>query len=115
MSEFYPLPRIITSINLGSVTVLGFDENHGYENGQIVSFRITKPYGTIELNNQYAKIETHTDTTITVAIQSSFYTPFIYPADTDDYYPQCIPTSSGILPESAVPQTNLQCSFDHRP
>jgi len=115
MSEFYPLPRLITSVILGTVTVLGFDENHGYENGQVVSFRISKPFGTLELNNQHATIISHTDTTITIDIQSSFYTSFIYPVVTDDYVPQCIPSASGILPESALAQTNLQCSFDHRP
>jgi hypothetical protein len=115
VGTFYPLPQNITSITLGRVTVVGFAQGNTFVNGQVVSFRITKPYGTFELNNQQATVLQNDASSITVDIESTFYTPFIYPAVTTDYVPQCIPSSSGILPLSAMPQTNLQCAFDHEP
>lgn len=110
------VPRIfyINSITLGVKTVIGFTENHDYSLGEYISFRISQPYGTKELNNQKATVQELTANTVTVFIDSSFYTPFIYPVSGKNTPPITVPAGSGIIPRSNPATVNLEDCFDTR-
>jgi hypothetical protein len=91
-----------------------FSENHGYANGQILSFRIPSEFGAKQFNGKQARIISHSDTTVTLDLESTNFDPFVFPAVSEQPDPFSVPVASGILQSSPVPQTNLECSFDHR-
>lgn len=113
--EFIPRWRYITAITLGVSTVITFSTDHGYVDGEIISFRISKPYGTTELNNVQARVISHTDDTVTIDVQSSFFTPFVYPVAGDNTPPTAVPSASGIIPNSTPATVVLTDVFDNRP
>jgi hypothetical protein len=100
----------INAINLGQMTTVQFTENHDYSLGEYISFRVSPPYGTFELNNQKAIVQKLTPNTITVAIDSTNYTPFVYPVAGANTPPVCVPAGSGIIPGTAT--MNLEDCFD---
>jgi hypothetical protein len=76
LSGFYPASRLIASITNAQNAVVGFFENHDFTIGEIVSFRVSPPFGMSEMNNQQSVVIAVTPTTITTNIDSLNYTPF---------------------------------------
>ena len=108
-----PNLQYINAITLGTTTTFGFTANHNFSAGENVSFRVSKPYGTQELNNKKGTILSLTSNTITVNLDSTNYTPFIYPVSGRNTPPVCVPSSSGIIPNSSPPTVNLEDAFDN--
>ena len=95
--EIVPRYAYISDIIRGQQTVVDFDSEHDFVLNEIVSFRVTRPYGMVEMNNKQAKIIILTTTSITVDIDSTTFNPFIVPADLHGTTPPvCIPVASGI-------------------
>lgn len=115
MSSFYPVPRLVNDITNAFNAVVTFTEDHGYLDGQLLRFHVPKAYGMIEISNKQARVLSHTDETITIDIETTNFTPFVYPASSDEYPPNTVPIGSGIEPGAYVKETNLRCTFDHRP
>lgn len=112
----YPRYGFITGISNAKQAVVTFSDTHDFTDGEIVSFRVTKPFGMVEMNNRTSKVLSHDSTTITVDIESSFFTPFIYPAvETTVTPPVVVPSASGVIPGSNPATVNLYDSFDNRP
>ena len=115
--RIYPRYAQISAITKATNAVVTFTVDHNFTNGEIVSFRVTKDFGMYEINNQRGLVLAHNDTTITVDIDTSTWTTFTTamlngPGTTP---PVCVPSSSGIVPnQEAIPQTNLEDSFDNR-
>jgi hypothetical protein len=113
-----PSLEYIVAIDLGQNTVVTFLDEHHFTLGEIVSFRITKPYGTVELNNVHAKVINLSAFGITVDYDSTGFTPFIYPATYPVTGPKTppvvVPSSSGVLDDLYTPEYTLQDSFDRR-
>lgn len=108
-----PRYQFITGITNSQYAQITFLGNHEFSDGEIVSFRVTKSYGMAEINNLQSEVLSHTDNTITVDIDSTFWTPFIYPVLGKNSPPVCVPSSSGIIPGSYSATMNLQDCFDN--
>lgn len=115
MSEFYPLPRLINGITNSVHAVVSFTEDHGYKNGQLLRFHVPKEYGMFEINEKSGTVLDKTDDTVTVDIETTNFSEFIYPAVSTSYPPETVPYGSGIDDAQVVHTTNLECSFDNRP
>jgi hypothetical protein len=116
MSAFVPQFSLIAAIALGPQTVVTFTDDCDFTLGEIVSFRVSPPSGTKELNNQTARVLGVTNNTITVPINSTNYTPFVFHNENTLVFPaMVVPAGSGIVPGSIPPQTNLQDAFDNVP
>jgi len=112
---FTPQLQYITAITLGRPTVVEFLDDHDYVLGEIVSFRISQPFGTTQLNNQQSTVINTTHNTITVDIDSTYYTPFVYPVTGLVDPPITVPAGSGIEPYIIPATVTLKCPFDNKP
>lgn len=95
-------PMVVTTVN-----------DHGYPIGMNVNFLIPDQFGMTQLNNIVGQVIQTTLNTLTINIDSSFFTPFSYPSPLPFAYtfPSVIPNSSGIyLPPLPLPYGN-QDSF----
>jgi hypothetical protein len=114
-STFYPVYGVISSITLGVQTVTTFTAPHDFTVGEIISFRVSQQYGTVELNNRQANVQSITSNTITVNIDSRNYTPFISNPSDAQTLAMVVPSASGVIAGAIPPQTNLFDSFDNIP
>ncbi len=109
---FTPSFSLISSISLGVQTVPTFTAPHDFSIGEVISFRVSKQYGTVELNNQQAIVQAITTSTITLNIDSRNYTAFISAPSDPETLAMVVPSSSGIVPRSTPTQTSLVDAFD---
>ena len=111
-ADFIPNLQYITNITQAAAAVVTFSADHNFTVGEWISFRIPPPNGMIQLNNQKALIISITSTTVTIAVDSLQFYPFIYVQD-----PQvpcvAVPAGSGIPPGTAT--VALDNPFDNRP
>jgi hypothetical protein len=114
-STFVPFYCIISSISLGYPTVVTFSSENVFTVGEIVSFRVSKQYGTVELNYVSTLVISRTEYTITVLINSTWFTPFISNPDNAATLALVVPSASGVIPGAIPPQTNLEDAFDNLP
>ncbi len=115
-SVFVPEFSFISAITLGSPTLVTFTEDCDFTLGEIVSFRVSPPSGTRELNNQTARVIGVTHDTITVPIDSTNYTNFVFHDENTLVFPaMVVPAGSGIVPGAIPIQTTLQDAFDNVP
>lgn len=112
--SIYPRFSYITDITKAQHAVVTFTSNHDYTDGEIVSFRVSKEFGMYQINNQHARVLSHTDDTITVEIDTTGYDSFIYPVSGEVTPPVVVPSSSGIIPGQYTATMNLEDSFDNR-
>jgi hypothetical protein len=108
-----PRFRYITDITNAQYATVTFSEDHDYSDGEIVSFRVTPPFGMFEINNLQSRVIAHTDDAITIEIDTTFWTPFIYPVSGAVTPPVCVPSASGIIPGSYPSTVNLEDCFDN--
>jgi hypothetical protein len=113
--QFYPRIKYITDISNAQYAVVTMNEDHDFTDGEIVGFRVTKPFGMVEINDRYGKVLSHTSDTITVDIDTMNFTSFIYPVSGKLSPPTCVPAASGIIPGLYPSTMNLQDAFDNRP
>jgi len=111
-ANFIPNLQYITDITQGSPAVVTFSGDHNFTLWEWISFRIPPANGMIQLNNQKALIVALTPTTVTIAVDSLNFYPFIYVQD-----PQipciAVPAGSGIVAGNAM--TTLEDAFDNQP
>lgn len=111
-TEFIPNLQYVSNITQAAATVVTFTTNHNFTNGEWISFRIPPPNGMIQLNNQKALIISITSNTVTIAVDSLQFYPFIYVQD-----PQvpcvAVPAGSGIPLGTAT--VTLEDAFDNQP
>jgi hypothetical protein len=111
-TDFIPNRQSIINISQASAAVVTFADEHPYVIGEWISFRIPQSNGMIQLNNQKALIISITPTTVTIAVDSLNFYPFIYFQD-----PQipcvAVPAGSGIPPGTAM--VTLEDAFDNKP
>lgn len=112
--SFYPRWKYISGITNAQQAVITFTEDHDFTDGEIVSFRVTKPYGMVEMNDRQAKVLSHTADTITVNIDTLNFNSYIYPVSGSNTPPVCVPSASGVIPGSYPATVNLEDAFDNR-
>jgi hypothetical protein len=116
MSSFVPQFGFISAIQLGIQTVVTFTAPIDFTVGEIVSFRVSPPSGTYELNNQQTQVKAITSNTITVDIDSRNYTPYVsHPTYAIAFPALVVPVGSGILTNTVPTQTSLFDVFDNVP
>jgi hypothetical protein len=116
MSEFFPQLALITDISNAQNAVVTFSEDHSFLIDEIISFRVSRSYGMVQINNQQAKILSVSDDTATVDIDSSNFTSFSVPGSLLRTTPPCaVPVGSGISSTAGLPRTILEDAFDNRP
>ena len=94
--RFFPRFRYISDISNDQFAVVTFTDSHDFLVNEIVSFRVSKPYGMVEINEKIAKVLEVEDFTITIDIDTNLFTPFIYPVSGQNTPPVCVPVSSGV-------------------
>lgn len=114
-SIFIPFGIMISGITLGIPTVITFANTHSFTVGEIVSLRVSVQYGTYELNNTQTEVIDITQYTITIPIDSTYFTTFIPNPTNPQQLAMVVPSSSGILPGSMPAQTSLFSAFDNIP
>jgi hypothetical protein len=111
-TEFIPNLQYITNITQASTAVVTFSTDHNFTIAEWISFRIPPPNGMIQLNNMKALILSITPTTVTIAVDSLNFYPFIYVQD-----PQipcvAVPAGSGIIQGTTT--VTLEDAFDNQP
>jgi len=133
--NFYPRKRQVLFITQAAQAVVYFSQPNDFTPGEIVDFSIPSPYGMTQLNyltgqpggapRVLSVTNSATVSSITINVNTSGYTPFVYPssalAATSASPPVCVPAGSGIVPlngSATIPQsppgTNLLDAFDNR-
>lgn len=87
---FKPVMRIITDITNSRLAQVTTSFAHGYMTGLIVRINIPLGYGMEQMNELFGSISVTGDTTFTIDIDSSSFSPFVTP-DPQKQYPQAIP------------------------
>lgn len=113
--RFYPSLAYISAVTQGLQTVVTFTANHDFTEGEIISFRISVPFGMVELNNQQMRVLAKTSNTITVNINSLNFTPFVNAGIYEAFPAIVVPAGSGIVPGERTPAMNLKDAFDDIP
>lgn len=115
-SDYTPFIMNIIGISNAQYAVVDFGTSHPYSTGEIISFRVSRPYGMVEINNKQSKILSLTSTTITVNIDTTNFNTFIYPPVGEVVVPAVtVPAGSGVIPGSIPPTVNLEDVFDNQP
>lgn len=109
--SFVPSLQYISSISQALNAVVGFTTDHNYTPGELLSFRVSKPFGMHEINNQVGTILSITSNTVTMDINTLEYTAFIYPVSGKNTPPISVPSGSGIIPGVFPPTVNLEDVF----
>lgn len=94
--RFFPRFRYISGISNAQYAVVTFTDAHDFVVNEIVSVRVTKPYGMTEINEMRAKVLAIGDFTITIDVDTTYFTPFIYPVSGQNTPPVCVPVGSGV-------------------
>lgn len=110
-----PTINYINAITLGQTTIVGLVDDIDYIVGEYVSFRVSKDWGTVEINNQRGLILAIGSTDITVQIDSTNYTPFVYSPSSLSSPAITVPAGSGIPPNSNPKTVTLEDCFDNVP
>lgn len=113
--ENYPGFRYITGISNAQFAVVTTATDHFFTDGEIVSLRVSQPYGMVEINNKQVKVLSHTSNTITLDIDSSNFNAFLFPVAGLNTPPVVVPSSSSIIPRLYPYTVSLFDSFDVRP
>jgi hypothetical protein len=83
--------------------------------GEVISFKVGKYNGMVELNNQQAIVQEITTFTVTVPIVSANYTAFVVPLKLPAFPAIAVPVGTANVPQSIPMQSNLQDTFDNKP
>jgi hypothetical protein len=134
-SQFYPKSQQVLYVTQANQAVVYFAKPNDYTPGELVDFSIPVAYGMTQLSyltglpggpaRVLSVTNSATVSSITIAVNTTGYTAFIYPV-TASYLttaspPICVPAGSGLVPLNgsatvplSPPQTNLQDAFDCR-
>ena len=111
-ADFIPNLQYISNITQAAQAVVTFTEDHNFTLGEWISFRVPPPNGMIQLNNQKALIVSLTPDTVTIAVDTLQFYPFI---SVEDPQIPCVavPAGSGIPPHANY--VTLEDAFDNQP
>lgn len=93
---FVPRFRYISDITNEQYPTVTFTDTHDFVLNEIISFRVTQPYGMVEINNKQTKVLEVGNSSIVIGINTTYFTPFIYPVSGQNTPPVCVPVASGI-------------------
>ena len=108
-----PYLSYITGISQAQFAIVTFLAPHDFIVGEIVSFRVSQPFGMVQINNLRGLILAISSLTITVNIDTSNFNAFIYPVSGKVTPPVSVPVGSGIVPGTTT--VILNDAFDNGP
>lgn len=79
LPTFQPAMRVIAGITNSFPVIITTTINHQYKNGLTVRIDIPPGFGMEQLNQQFGEIIVTGNTTFTMAIDTTNYTPFVLP------------------------------------
>lgn len=115
MSTFVPGFRYISDISKAKKAIVTFTEAHQFSNGEILSFRVSTPYGMVEMNNLQGRVLDSDTLTVTVDIDTYTFTAFIDAGIYKGMPALAVAAGSGVIPNYYPPTINLQDVFDNKP
>jgi hypothetical protein len=103
---FVPKHRYITKITQAAQAVVTTSTAHGYVTGQYVRVNVDASFGMYQINGQLLKATVLSDTTFSLAVDSTLFSPFAFPVSAA--FPFQFPTvtpavSLGVAATIAVP------------
>jgi hypothetical protein len=111
-ADFIPNLQYISNITQAFPAVVTFTEDHNFTVAEWISFRIPPSNGMIQLNNHKAQVISITSMTVTIAVDTKNFYPFISVSD-----PQvpcvAVPAGSGIIQGTTT--VTLEDAFDNEP
>lgn len=111
-ANFIPNLQYITNITRSFPAIVTFLDDTNFTVAEWISFRIPPANGMIQLNNEKAQIISLTPNTVTIAVDTTNFYPFIYVQD-----PQvpcvAVPAGSGIIQGTTA--VTLEDAFDNEP
>jgi hypothetical protein len=129
-NRMYPRWKYIANITKASQAVVYFTAKNDFTVGEIVSFRVSSDFGMDEINNKQARVlavtNSATVSSITLDLDTTGFTTFAFPTSATaaaGVSPAvCVPSASGVIPDSTgsatnpqqPPGTNLLDAFDNR-
>jgi len=113
---FYPRYSQISDITNDVQATITFTEEHDFTPGEVVSFRVGPQFGMNEINTKKSRVLIVTEDSITVNINSQFWTPFTLANlnEPGTSPPICVPSTSSVIPFQENPSVNIEDSFDNR-
>lgn len=115
-SDYTPFVLNIMDISRAQQAVVTTEENSPYSAGEIISFRVSAPYGMTEINNLSGRVLNVDANSFTVEIDTLGFSAFVYPPVGTVVVPAItVPVGSGVVPDSPIPMTNIQDCFDNAP
>lgn len=109
--SFVPALAYITNISQSLNASVTFLETPAYSPGELLSFRVSKPFGMLEINNQVGKVLSIVSNVAIVEINTLGYTPFVYPVLGKNTPPTTVPAGVTVIPDYYPPTVNLQAVF----
>ena len=127
-NRFYPHLRFVAYITQATQATVYFFEPNDFTVGEYVDFNIPTPYGMTQLSfltkgtGQVPALVTAvtnsaTQSSITINVDTTGFTPFIYPPDLvrpGQSPATCFPAGSGPIPNQSPPGVNIVDAFDNR-
>ncbi|HEY5236104.1 MAG TPA: hypothetical protein VIJ14_08000 [Rhabdochlamydiaceae bacterium] len=130
---FYPKALQVLFIQNAVLPKVYFAEQNDFTPGEIVDFNIPVGYGMQQVSfltghpfgaaRVLTVINTATESSITIDLDTSGFTPFVYPTSVNAFQaspPTCFPAGSGVVPlngnpnvPASPPGTNLVDAFDN--
>ena len=110
--SFVPAVAYITDITQALNASVTFSEVPAYSAGELLSFRVSKPYGMYEINNKVSTILSISSNIAVMDINTLGYSAFIYPVSGNNTPPITVPAGSGIIPASVPATINIMDTFD---
>lgn len=110
--SFVPALTYVTNITQDLNAIVTFSSTPAYSAGELLSFRVSKPFGMYEINNKVSKILSITSNIAVMDINTLGYSPFIYPVSGKNTPPVTVPAGSGIIPSVSPATINLIDVFD---
>lgn len=99
LSTFTPYLCDITAVTNSYPSTITFLQDHGFKLGEFISLRSSTPYGMVEINNAQVKVLSSTSNTVTVDLDTTNFTPFVYPPiGKVQYLAVAVPSASGTDP-----------------
>ena len=126
---YYPRARQVMYISQASQAKVYFAQKNDFTVGELVDFSIPAQYGMTQVNyltglpggaaQVVAVTNSATESSITIAVNTTGYTAFQYPLSANIQTgggspPVCVPAGSGVVPNQSPPGTNLLDAFDNR-
>lgn len=91
--DFLPKARIVSALVQGLISRVTTSEDHGYEDGLVVSLYIPASYG-FEIDGAKGHITVVSSTEFDIPVDTSFYPAFTVPAYPPPFTSaQCVPAS----------------------